>query len=99
LLLQRLDLRGAVVTIDAMGIPTEIAQTILDGGGDYVLALKENWPATYAEIEAVFTCPPPDCRWSARRQSMPTIDASRPAAGRGRLRHLVPAMRACSPAP
>lgn len=58
LLLQRLELTGALVTIDAMGTQKEIAQTILDRGGDYVLALKENWPATYAEVEKVFTAPP-----------------------------------------
>jgi predicted transposase YbfD/YdcC len=57
LLLQRLDLKGALVTIDAMGTQTAIAQTILDGGGDYVLALKENWPATYAEVAQAFAEP------------------------------------------
>jgi predicted transposase YbfD/YdcC len=56
-LLQRLDLQGALVTIDAMGTQTSIAQTIRDGGGDYVLALKENWPATYAAVEAMFATP------------------------------------------
>ncbi len=59
LLLRRLELRGALVTIDAMGTQKEIAQTILDGGADYVLALKENWPATYAEVEKLFSDPPP----------------------------------------
>lgn len=59
LLLRRLELTGALVTIDAMGTQKEIAQTIIDGGGDYVLALKENWPATYAEVEKVFADPPP----------------------------------------
>jgi predicted transposase YbfD/YdcC len=57
-LLQRLDLQGALVTIDAMGTQISIAQTIRDGGGDYVLALKENWPATYAQVEAMFATPP-----------------------------------------
>jgi predicted transposase YbfD/YdcC len=38
LLLRRLELTGALVTIDAMGTQKEIAQTIIDGGGDYVLA-------------------------------------------------------------
>jgi predicted transposase YbfD/YdcC len=57
-LLQRLDLQGALVTIDAMGTQTAIARTILDGGGDYVLALKENWPATSAQVEAVFATSP-----------------------------------------
>jgi len=59
LLLKSLDLNGAVVTIDAMGTQTRIAQTIRDGGGDYVLSLKENWPATFAEITLLFAQPPP----------------------------------------
>ncbi len=59
LLLQRLELAGAIVTIDAMGTQTQIAQTILDGGGDYVLALKQNRPATFTEVEALFAAPPP----------------------------------------
>ncbi len=58
LLLQRLALAGAIVTIDAMGTQTQIAQTIIDGGGDYVLALKQNRPATFTEIEALFAAPP-----------------------------------------
>lgn len=60
LLLRRLELTGALVTIDAMGTQKEIAQTIIDGGADYVLALKENWPATYADVEKVFADPPPE---------------------------------------
>ena len=39
LLLERLELRGALVTIDAMGTQTDIAEKIVergDGGGDYV---------------------------------------------------------------
>jgi hypothetical protein len=59
LLLKSLDVRGALVTIDAMGTQTRIAQTIRDGGGDYVLSLKENWPATFAEITLLFDRPPP----------------------------------------
>jgi predicted transposase YbfD/YdcC len=43
-----------------MGTQTAIAQTIRDGGGDYVLALKENWPATYAQVEAMFARRPPN---------------------------------------
>ena len=47
LLLQRLELAGALVTIDAMGTQTAIAQTILNGGGDYMLALKQNQPGLW----------------------------------------------------
>ena len=41
-LLGRLDLTNQVVTIDAMGCQTAIAQQIVAQGGDYVLALKAN---------------------------------------------------------
>jgi len=41
-LLPSLALAGAVVTIDAIGCQTEIAQKILDRGGDYLLAVKDN---------------------------------------------------------
>ena len=45
LLLQRLELKGALVTIDAMGCQTKIAATILERGADYLLAVKDNQPA------------------------------------------------------
>lgn len=41
-LLELLDLHGALVTIDAMGCQKEIAKKIVDGGGDYVMTVKEN---------------------------------------------------------
>jgi predicted transposase YbfD/YdcC len=41
-LLKMLDLRGALVTIDAMGCQTAIATTIIDKGGDYLFAVKNN---------------------------------------------------------
>lgn len=40
--LQLVDLGGAIITIDAMGTQVAIAEQIVDGGGDYVLALKRN---------------------------------------------------------
>jgi hypothetical protein len=39
-LLKMLQLKDATVTIDAMGTQKEIAQTIIQGGGNYLLALK-----------------------------------------------------------
>jgi predicted transposase YbfD/YdcC len=57
LLLKRLELSGALVTIDAMGTQTKIAETIVQGGGDYLLALKENRPLLYADVEAFFADP------------------------------------------
>jgi predicted transposase YbfD/YdcC len=41
-LLKLVDISGAIITIDAMGTQTAIAKQIIDGGGDYVLALKGN---------------------------------------------------------
>lgn len=43
-LLDALDLRGAVVTIDAMGCQRNIATRIIERGADYVLAVKDNQP-------------------------------------------------------
>jgi predicted transposase YbfD/YdcC len=41
-LLKMLEVKGCIVTIDAMGTQTKIAQQIVERGGDYVLALKGN---------------------------------------------------------
>jgi predicted transposase YbfD/YdcC len=41
-LLSLIDIHGAIITIDAMGTQTAIAEKIVDGGGDYLLALKGN---------------------------------------------------------
>ena len=41
-LLDTLTLKGCIVTIDAIGCQTEIAQKIMDQGGDYLLAVKDN---------------------------------------------------------
>ena len=53
-LLEILDISGALVTIDAMGCQTEIAQKILDGQADYVLHVKLNQPTLHDAIEAYF---------------------------------------------
>lgn len=76
LLLKKLDLTGAIVTIDAMGTQTKIARTIRDGGGHYVLALKDNWPATHAEVTMLFEKPPPGLMF----ESHETVDG-----GNGRI--------------
>jgi predicted transposase YbfD/YdcC len=53
-LLEALDIQGCTVTIDAMGCQTEIAEKILENGGDYLLALKENHPLLYEDVELLF---------------------------------------------
>ena len=56
-MLEYLALAGALVTIDAGGATTRIAQTVLDRGGDYLLGLKKNRPALFAATEALFADP------------------------------------------
>jgi predicted transposase YbfD/YdcC len=53
-LLQILEISGCLVTIDAMGCQTEIADKIIESGADYVLAVKGNQPTLHAGIEAFF---------------------------------------------
>jgi len=55
LLLDLLDLKGATVTIDAIGCQKDIAAKIVDEGGDYVLSLKENHPTLHEAVAAEFT--------------------------------------------
>lgn len=54
-LLDAVDVKGAVVTIDAMGCQTAIAEKIVHKQGDYVLAVKENQPKLHAAIQDFFT--------------------------------------------
>jgi len=58
-LLALLDVSGCIVTIDAMGCQKDIAQAIVDGQGDYVLALKENHPLLYREVSSLFQATSP----------------------------------------
>jgi predicted transposase YbfD/YdcC len=53
-LLARLDLAGQIVTIDAMGCQRSIAAQIIDGAGDYVLALKANQPDLLTNVTDTF---------------------------------------------
>ena len=53
-LLEVLDLHDKIVTTDAMGCQKAIAETIVAGGGDYILAVKANQPTLHAEIQAAF---------------------------------------------
>ena len=56
-LLKRLELKGALVTIDAMGCQHGIAQEILDQGADYLLALKGNQKSLHSEVALYFEQP------------------------------------------
>jgi predicted transposase YbfD/YdcC len=54
LLLRQLALAGCLVTIDAMGCQTEIAEQVLAHEADDVLALKENQPTLYEAVQDTF---------------------------------------------
>jgi predicted transposase YbfD/YdcC len=54
-LLQLLDISGCLVTIDAMGTQVEIAETIIEQGGDYLLAVKEIQGQLYDDLERLFS--------------------------------------------
>jgi predicted transposase YbfD/YdcC len=50
-LLEMLEIRGAIVTIDAMGCQRDIAEKIVDKKADYVLALKGNQGSLRQDVE------------------------------------------------
>jgi predicted transposase YbfD/YdcC len=49
-LLRLVDIKGAIITIDAMGTQKAIAAEIVDGGADYVLALKGNQESLHQAV-------------------------------------------------
>lgn len=53
-LLRLLDLRGCIVTVDAIGCQKEIAQQLVDQEADYLLTVKSNQPHLYEDIELFF---------------------------------------------
>jgi predicted transposase YbfD/YdcC len=57
-LLERIDVKGALVSIDAMGCNANVAQSILDAGADYLLAVKDNQPTLHADIKSYFDTAP-----------------------------------------
>jgi len=73
-LLRSLDLRGATVTIDAMGCQTDIAQTIVDGGGHYLLAVKDNQPTLHQDLVTPFAEAADERRRSVDEQPRPVVE-------------------------
>lgn len=53
-LLQLLELEGAVVTLDAMHCQTQTAKAILAAGADYVLSVKQNQPQLHQRLSELF---------------------------------------------
>lgn len=53
-LLDQINIKGYIITIDAMGTQTAIAEKIKENKGDYVLAVKENQKNLYENIKEYF---------------------------------------------
>ena len=53
-LLEQLELKGCIVTIDAMGTQSEIAAAITNKRADYILSLKENQRSLYRDVKLYF---------------------------------------------
>jgi predicted transposase YbfD/YdcC len=53
-LLRLLELSGCIVTVDALGCQTDVASTIIEKKGDYVLAVKENQGRLYEDVKELF---------------------------------------------
>ena len=51
-LLKRLDIRGSIITIDAIGTQSAIMEQIHEQKGHFVLSVKKNQPEAYGEIHA-----------------------------------------------
>ena len=73
-LLERLDITGAVVTIDAMGCQKKIAKQIIKQQGDYVLSLKGNHGELHDDVRTYFSCA------DVREKQSTSVDA-----GHGRI--------------
>lgn len=73
-LLKTLDLKGCVVTTDAMGCQKDIVKQIVDQGADYVLSLKGNQGNLHKEVELLFQEAQKDGYKNMPRQSHTTVD-------------------------
>jgi predicted transposase YbfD/YdcC len=74
--LAQIVLQGRVLTMDALLTQRQVAQTIVDQGGDYVMIVKEHQPKLKEDIELVFTMPPA----GDRQEHVRTVDL-----GHGRI--------------
>jgi predicted transposase YbfD/YdcC len=78
-LLKLLWLRGAIVTIDAMGCQKKIAEAILEQGADYLLAVKDNQPTLAQSIKDWF-----DAAQGRDFEGVDVLTATQESRGHGR---------------
>ena len=79
-LLDLLALKGAIVTIDAMGCQRKIAEKIIDKGADYVFGLKGNQGSLREDVELLFTE-----QWACGFKDIAVTKASSLDADHGRI--------------
>jgi predicted transposase YbfD/YdcC len=81
-ILKNLVLEGRIVSVDAMHTQRETSRTIIDGGGDYVMPVKDNQQRLLDDVKTVFEGP---CSHLLSMSSAKTLDV-----GHGRIeeRHL-----------
>lgn len=82
LLLELLELKGATVTIDAMGCQKEIAAKIIDRGGQYVLALKGNHEKLHQAVMDAFETALAEDKVPADMRRHTTVETNRGRAER-----------------
>jgi predicted transposase YbfD/YdcC len=75
-LIDQIDVKGAIVTIDAMGCQKDIAKKIVDAKGDYVLAVKDNQPKLHQAIQDVFSDERQDDLMAMPHRQCETTEAS-----------------------
>jgi predicted transposase YbfD/YdcC len=76
-LLKSLVLEGRIITVDALLTQRKVSQEIIEGGGDYVMIVKENQKALMDDVKTVFDGP---CSHLLRKCSDKTTDV-----GHGRI--------------
>lgn len=84
-LLAQLDLRGRVVSGDAMFTQRNLSVQVTAQGGDYLWIVKENQPTLYEDVQRFFNVPETRPGWS--RPPLPQSWATRCNKGHGRLEH------------
>ena len=80
LLLEMLELKGAIITIDAMGCQKTIAKKIIEKEADYIFSLKDNHGMLHEDVELFFKT---EC--DKRKSNFITDQCEETDAGHGRI--------------
>ncbi len=75
-LLAMLDIHGCIVSVDALNCQKKTATQIIDQGGDYLLALKDNHPHMYEDVRNLFA-------WAREGQFVAMVHAEHTETGKG----------------